>query len=316
MRIAAIDVGTNTAQLLVAEVAEGAIARRVHTDERFVRLGEGVDAHGRIGAPALERLVDALQAQRAQAEAHGAEHIIVGATSASRDAANRQTVVETVRQHTGLPYEILSGDEEATWTFAAACDEYPDRTGPTVVVDIGGGSTEIIAGRGGAVGPAAVRFRCSLDIGSVRLSERFFGPLPPSDAAVQRATAFIDAALRDGALPPMDRATLIGTSGTTEALALVQAGPSSTRAGLDDDARQLPAETVRQWRAELLGRSVDAVRALHPAAMQGRADVFPMGVLILERFMRVTGLGPCGVSRHQLRHGLILRWLHRARTGS
>jgi exopolyphosphatase/guanosine-5'-triphosphate,3'-diphosphate pyrophosphatase len=316
MRVAAIDVGTNTAQLLVAEVRGGAIVRRVHTDERFVRLGEGVDARGQIGAPALDRLLDALRAQQEVAERHGAEPLIVGATSASRDADNRQEVAEAVQQATGLTYEVLSGDEEAIWTFAAACDEQPKTPGPTVVIDIGGGSTEVIVGAGGAAGPDAVRFRRSLDIGSVRLTERFFDAQPPSARAVQRAVAAIDTALESLQLPSAAEATLVGTSGTTEALALVQAGPSSTLDTLDDEARWLSADAMHQWQAQLLRSSIDDVRALHPEAMRGRADVFPMGVLILDRFLQETGLGACRVSTHQLRYGLILRWLHQQQGGA
>jgi exopolyphosphatase/guanosine-5'-triphosphate,3'-diphosphate pyrophosphatase len=316
MRIAAIDVGTNTAQLLVAEVEGGRITRRVGTDERFVRLGEGVDASGQISAPARERLLDALQAQQQMAVEWGAEHITVGATSASRDAVNRQAVIDAVRRETGLSYEILSGEEEATWTFAAACDEHRDRTEPTVVIDIGGGSTELIAGRGGAVGPDAIQHRCSLNIGCVRLTERFFDSQPPSREAVRRAADCIDAALEDAALPVASGATLVGTSGTTEALALVDAGPSSTIEALDDAARVLSADAVRRWRTTVVSCSHSEVLALHPDAMPGRADVFPMGVLILDRFLRATGLDACRVSGHQLRHGLILRWLHQSSSGS
>jgi exopolyphosphatase/guanosine-5'-triphosphate,3'-diphosphate pyrophosphatase len=317
MRVAAIDVGTNTAQLLVADVDGGTVVRRVHTDERFVRLGKGVDASDLIDEAAIGRLIDALQVQRDQAEAHGADHITVGATSASRDALNRQDVIDAVRRETGLPVEILSGDEEATWTFAAACDEHPNRTGPTAVIDIGGGSTEVIVGPGGTVGPDAMQHRCSLDVGCVRFTERFFEDgLPPSHGAVRHATACIDAALKAADLPVLSGAMLIGTSGTTEALALVHAGPSSTIDELSAAARRIAATDVHCWRTHLLTCSVDDVLALHPEVMQGRADVFPMGVLILDRFLHATGLGACHVSRHQLRHGLILRWLHRKARGA
>ena len=310
MRIAAIDVGTNTAQLLVADVNDGTIARRVHTDERFVRLGEGVDASGRISGAAIDRLIDALQDQQERADVHGADAITVGATSASREAANQQAVIDAVRRGTGLSYEILSGEEEATWTFVAACDEHPKRTGPTAVIDIGGGSTELIAGRGGTVGSGAIQHRCSLNIGCVRLTERFFDRQPPSREATRRAIDCIDAALEKAALPVVPHTMLLGTSGTTEALALVEAGPSSTIAALDNSARVLPADAVRRWRDVVLSGSHGEVLALHPDAMQGRADVFPIGVLILDRFLQATGLDACHVSAHQLRYGLILRWLH------
>ncbi len=316
MRIAAIDVGTNTAQLLVAECADGRVVRRVGTDERFVRLGEGVDASGRIGRAALERLKAALLAQRRLAEGWGAEHVVVGATSASRDAANWQEVVDFVRRETGLAYEILSGEEEATWTFAAACAADPDLDGACVVVDIGGGSTEIIVGEGGAVGPEAIRYRRSLNVGSVRFTERFFDGQPPSREAVRRAAEAIDRALAEADVPVPAGATCIGTSGTTEALALVNAGPSSAWEALDEADRTLPADAVRGWCERLLACDFDGVMALHPAAMRGRADVFPMGVLILDRFLRVASLGACRASTYQLRHGLVLRWLHRHTGGT
>jgi exopolyphosphatase/guanosine-5'-triphosphate,3'-diphosphate pyrophosphatase len=316
MRIAAIDVGTNTTQLLVADVDDGTVVRRVHTDERFVRLGEGVDASGRIGEAAIGRLIDALQAQRDQAEAHGAEMVTVGATSASRDAANQHAVIDRVRRETGLPYEILSGGEEAVWTFAAASDEHSSRTGSIIVIDIGGGSTELIAGRSGAVGPDATQHWCSLDIGCVRLTERFFDGQPPSQRAIRRAADCIDAALEDAALSVAPGAALIGTSGTTEALALAEAGPSSTINGLNGAERVLSAVAVHRWCDAVLACTRDEVLALHPEAMHGRADVFPMGVLILDRFLRATDLDACWVSAHQLRHGLVLRWLHRRSGGS
>ena len=313
MRIAAIDVGTNTAQLLVAECADGAITQRLCTDERFVRLGAGVDASGQISEAALDRLIEALRAQRQMAEEWDASPILVGATSASRDATNRQAVIDRVQRETGLHYEILSGDEEATWTFVAACDAYPDLAGSCTVIDIGGGSTEIIVGAGDAVGPEAVRYRCSLNIGSVRCTERFFAAQPPSDEAIQQAITFIDETLTGAEMPGAAGSTLIGTSGTTEALALVNAGPSSGWNALDASARTLSAEAVRTWQEQLLGSTFDEVMTLHPAVMQGRADVFPMGVLILDRFMRMAGCATCRVSGYQLRHGLILRWLRRSR---
>lgn len=333
MRIATIDVGTNTAQLLVADVdlpdRSGAtpatlrpVITRNHVAERFVRLGEGVDATGQIGKPGLLRLRDALLDHRDTARNLNADRFVVCATSASRDAANREAVIRFVREETGLPYEILSGVEEATWSFAAACDPFDDLHGACLVVDVGGGSTELVAGTNpSGHAPHAERAidnRVSLNIGCIRLTERYFTSYPPAPGAIRRMQEAIRSALHDvplhdasieaaetGSTPPV----VIGTAGTASALALVDAGPSSTIDPLDGDARTLPAERVRHWREETVSRSVNDILDLHPQAMEHRAAVFPAGVMILDEVLRQTGADSLRVSPYELRHGLLLRHL-------
>ena len=145
MRVAAIDVGTNTALLLVADVVEGRV-HPVHDEQRFVRLGEGVDAAGEVGPAPMRRLIEALEHYCREAERRGATRIVVGATSASRDASNAGEIVSLVRKETGLDYDILSGDEEARWSFVGAVSAFEDTVGEVVVLDVGGGSTEVIVG--------------------------------------------------------------------------------------------------------------------------------------------------------------------------
>jgi exopolyphosphatase/guanosine-5'-triphosphate,3'-diphosphate pyrophosphatase len=312
MRLATIDIGTNTAQLLVAEV-RGKDVNRLHVAERFVRLGEGVDASGRIGEAAQHRLLEALEAHTADARQHGAQAIVVGATSAMRDAANREAVCERIALATGLAVETLSGAEEARWSFAAACAPFAERSGPCLVVDIGGGSLELIAGTlgGAATDPdRAIHQRVSLDIGCVRLTERFITSHPPEAAALQRVTQHIDAALADAPITVPADALLIGTAGTATALALVDAGPQSTWDPLNGDGFVLSASTVRHWAKRLSGLSLQDIRELHPGAMEGRADVFLMGVVLLDRVLRQAALDSCVVSPYELRHGLLLRSLH------
>ena len=309
-RIATIDVGTNTAELLVAELEEGAI-QTVHEDERFVRLGEGVDARGTVSEAALERLKSALLALRDAAQAHGAEQILVGATSASRDAANQQAIVDFVQAETGLAYDILSGEEEATWTFRAACLSAPAHAASCTVLDIGGGSTEVIVGAADGRGAEAIAFRHSFNIGTVRLTERFFEALPPSPRAIERAEAFIREQLGSVTVPASGARPVLGNSGTALVLALVTAGPEAAWDALAADQQILAAAQVRQWRARLLTSTTDEVRALHPTAMHGRADVFPMGVLILDVLLDHLGAEALRVSPYQLRHGLLLRALRR-----
>lgn len=305
--LATIDVGTNTALLLVTEVADGRLIPH-YEEERFIRLGEGVDATGLIQPDALERLRKTLLDYKAIAASLGAQTIVVAGTSASRDARNRDALVDFVRRETGLTYEILSGEDEAHWTFVGAVSAFGDLRGPCVVIDIGGGSTEVVASTP-APGDAtreATPFRQSFDVGAVRLAERFFAAQPPPAEAVARAEAFTLSLFESAGFDFPADATLIGTSGTASALVLVDRGVSQW-SDLGEAAPGLSAAAVRSWRERLLEMTFSDVLALNPAVMQGRADVFPAGILILDLFMRYTGLDVCRVSPRGLRHGLALR---------
>lgn len=311
-RIATIDIGTNTVQLLVVE-PRGTSLRRLHSAERFVRLGEGVDASGRIGSAAQTRLLTALAEYKEAAVDRGATEIIVTGTSALRDATNRTSVCDRVMDELGLHVDILSGAEEATWSFAAACSAFPDLSGECLVVDVGGGSTELISG----VDPRAhhpryteaITGRASLNLGCVRLTERYFDGQPPSRMTMSQARTAIDAALNDTSLPIGDAPTLIGTAGTATALALVHLGPEASRDALDGTAFTLTRTDVQAWRERLAGLTVDEIRSLNPSAMEGRADVFTVGVLLLERIVGHFNRDHLRVSPYELRHGIALRTL-------
>ncbi len=304
-RVATIDVGTNTALLLVADVGTGPGGlSECFEEERFVRLGEAVDATREIQPAALERLREALLGYRAVAEAWGAEAVVAAGTSASRDARNRGALVDFVRRETGLAYEILSGEEEARWSYAGAVSALPDLDGPCAVVDIGGGSTEIVVGR---PGPGDVPlYRRSLDVASVRLTEGFFSAQPPGPDEVAAAEAYTRR-LVAAAAPSFDAGTtLLGTAGTVLALAYV-AEAAAPGAPFPRELT-LDAETVGWWSASLRSMTREEVLALNPGVMAGRADVFPAGVLVLEVLMREMGFSACRVSPRGLRHGLALRW--------
>jgi len=314
MPFATIDIGTNTAQLLVVE-HNGDALRRLHAAERFVRLGEGVDANGEIGNDAQDRLLATLQEHKQVAHDHGADRIVVAGTSALRDATNRKAVLERVQRKLDLTIEILSGNDEAAWSFAAACSAFDDLTGPCLVVDVGGGSTELVAGRNPAAHhptyPAAITDRASLDIGCVRLTERCFDGHPPSPDAITDATTLIDDALAGAPLDVSPTPTVIGTAGTATALARVHLGPNSTWNALHGDGFTLTHADVRHWRDQLLSLTVDEILALHPDAMAGRADVFTVGVILLDRVLCHYDRATFRVSPYELRHGLALRILAR-----
>jgi exopolyphosphatase/guanosine-5'-triphosphate,3'-diphosphate pyrophosphatase len=312
VRLAAIDIGTNTAQLLVVEHS-GTGLRRLHAAERFVRLGEGVDAEGRIGPEAQGRLLDALRDYRHAAHEYGVEAVTAAGTSALRDATNRDAVRATVRDALGLSVEILSGAEEAAWGFAAACAAFGDLSGACLVVDVGGGSTELVAGtdpsRHAPSYPDAITDWASLDVGCVRLTERCFRTQPPSPEAVDAVEQVVDEALAAHPLDAGASPTLIGTAGTATALARVHAGPQGPADALHSGGFSLSRADVRHWRTRLLRLSEDEVLTLHPEAMEGRADVFPVGVVLLDRIMARYDRDTLRVSPYELRHGLALRTL-------
>lgn len=310
MRLATIDIGTNTAQLLVAE-RNGTELRRLHVAQRFVRLGEGVDARGRIGDATQRRLLDALRDHVQVAREYDVEAVEVAGTSALRDAANRDEVCAAVQENIGRAVEILTGREEAAWSFAAACAAVDNLSGACLVVDIGGGSTELVAGMDPSDHhpsyPDAITDRTSLDVGCVRLTERCFTSQPPSPDTVNTVEEIIDEALVAHPLNFSASPTLIGTAGTATALARVHAGPDSMWDALHGGGFTLSHTDVRHWRERLLQLSVDEILALHPDAMEGRADVFPVGVLLLDRIMAYYDRDTLRVSPYELRHGLALR---------
>jgi exopolyphosphatase / guanosine-5'-triphosphate,3'-diphosphate pyrophosphatase len=306
MRIAAIDVGTNTVLLLVAEVDARGVIMPLYDEQRFVRLGQGVDSTGRINDAAMQRLRHVLLHYRAVAEGLGVERIVVGATSAARDASNRADVVEFVRRETGLVLEILSGEDEATLSFAGAVAVLPEIAGGCVVVDVGGGSTEIVVGTPSVqAGETWIDFRCSIDVGSVRISERFFGRRPPSPDEVAAARSFIEARLLGSPLPETRNLPVVAAAGTATTLGLVHSGV--TRWAQAPQPVVLTRTQLSTWRDRLLGMATEDVLALSPEVLSGREDVFPAGILILEAVLRRLGAADCRISPGGLRHGLALR---------
>ncbi len=304
MPIAAIDVGTNTAKLFVGEVRDGALVSH-YEERRYVRLGEGVDAGGHIGEAALERLTTALLAFRSAAEARGATRIFVGATSASRDARNRDDVIRRVQKTTGLDYHILTGEEEAALSFRGAVSAFPDLREPCTVVDIGGGSTELV---GGTPGLPDFDYRTSVDVGSVRVTERCFTAQPPPAPQIEAAVALVDGVLARTGIPPDPQRPLVGAAGTTGALARMHFGFAAWTERTGRPV-QMSRREVAAWRLRLQHLSYDETLALNPRVMAGRADIFLAGTLVLERAMSFLGVEHLHISPRGLRHGLALQLL-------
>ena len=272
--VAAIDCGTNTIKLLIGDLPDVAVR-----ESRMVRLGQGVDATGRLAPEALDRAFAAIDDYAALIKDHGAERIRFCATSATRDADNATLFTDGVRARLGIDPEVLSGDEEARLAFDGAVRGTSPLPDPVLVVDVGGGSTELILGER-ATGP---RSAYSMDVGSVRLHERCLGGDPPTADQVASCVAAIDAALDACPVDPGAAAAVIGIAGTVTTVA---AGVLGLRAYdrdlihgqvLEIDAFQRTVDDlVHATREERL-----ALGYVHP----GRADVIDAGALVVSRVL-------------------------------
>jgi exopolyphosphatase/guanosine-5'-triphosphate,3'-diphosphate pyrophosphatase len=299
MRYAVIDVGTNSTRLFLAErTGDG-----LHQIERallITRLGQGVDRAARLADDAMERTVDAIGAywDRSRSAGVTGDHVRVAATSAVRDAANRDQFASLVRARTGLEVEVLSGEEEAALSFAGAVSDAGDIPGPFCVVDIGGGSTEIV------VGGRDVTAAVSLDIGSVRLTERHVHDDPPSPSQLREVAAHADDALeRARDVHPEGARSLIGVAGTITTMAAVSLGlPGYDRDAIHHSA--LDPETVGALIRRLAAMTSSERRTL-PAMPPGREDVIVAGAIILQRIMERFAFGSVLVSEADILDGLM-----------
>jgi exopolyphosphatase/guanosine-5'-triphosphate,3'-diphosphate pyrophosphatase len=315
IRVAAIDCGTNSIRLLVADVARESGGRPrladVHREMRVVRLGQGVDATGRLSSHALDRTWRALADYAAIIGASGAVRTRMVATSATRDAQNRADFIEMVRSTLGQDPEVISGDEEAELTFAGAVGDLDPVTGPFLVVDIGGGSTELVIGRrDGATNDLAGGI--SLDIGCVRITERILRSDPPTPAERDEARRWAARILAGGLdrLPVHLVRRLVPVSGTSTTVAA-----AALRLPIYDPARihlaRIPVERVSAVTETLLA----ATRA-HRAALgymhPGRVDVIGGGALILSTVVSLVAerirapLAEITVSEHDILDGIAL----------
>jgi exopolyphosphatase/guanosine-5'-triphosphate,3'-diphosphate pyrophosphatase len=298
--VAAVDCGTNSTRLLVVR-ASGEVAAR---EMRITRLGAGVDASRRLQPEAIGRTLDVLKDYRAIMDTEQVTRARVVATSAVRDAANPDAFLEPASDVVGVRAEVLSGDEEGRVSYEGATAELPDIGGQTVVIDIGGGSTEIVTFTGGAI--AAI----SLDIGCVRLTERYMKNDPPTveevDAVRGAIGAELDRATRR--IPVLaklgGRDRLVGLAGTVSTLASLELG--LTHYERDRIHHSVLSRTsVEKW-CDLLGAERVQDRAERPAIPKGREDVIFGGALVLRETMVRFGVAECVVSEADILDGLVL----------
>ena len=295
--LAGIDCGTNSTRLLVADESGATVERLM----RITRLGQGVDATGRLAPEAIARTVAVLEEYRTVLDRFGVEQVRMTATSAARDASNRDDFFTAARAAVGVTPELLGGDEEARLSFLGATSELDPSDGPFLVVDIGGGSTEF------AVGSTEPDGVLSTDIGCVRITEKFLHTDPPAAEELSQAFDVVRGHLDDVArvIPSVaDVRRFVGLAGTVTTMAAVELGLADydrdrihhfvlTRAAAEDVFRTLATESRRR-------------RIHNPGLEEARADVIVGGAVIVCAIMRYFALDECLVSEADILDGLVL----------
>jgi exopolyphosphatase/guanosine-5'-triphosphate,3'-diphosphate pyrophosphatase len=298
--VAAIDCGTNSTRLLVAD-EDGRTLERLM---RITRLGQGVDATRALAPEAIDRTVAVLREFRSVMDTHGVDRVRMTATSAARDASNRDDFFAAAEAAVGARPELISGDEEGSLSFRGATSTLNPDEGPYLVVDIGGGSTELIVGRDQPTGTR------SLDVGCVRMTEKFLATDPPRPEELSNALGFVHDLLEDTVrdIPAMlDAPRLVGVAGTVTTVAAVEIGLQTydrdrihhfvlTRDAVEDVFRTLATEA----RAD---------RIHNPGLEEARADVIVGGTIVLVAIMRYFKFDTCLVSESDILDGLVMSLL-------
>ncbi|ORW96374.1 exopolyphosphatase [Mycobacterium szulgai] len=307
-RFAAIDCGTNSIRLLIADVAGGHL-RDVHRETRIVRLGQGVDATGQFAPEAIARTRAALADYAELLRIHNVERVRMVATSAARDVTNRDAFFAMTAEVLGAAIagsvaEVISGAEEAELSFKGAVDELESAAGPFVVVDLGGGSTEIVFGESGVLASY------SADIGCVRLTERCLHSDPPTPDEVMAARLVVreklDAALR--VVPVAKARTWVGLAGTMTTLsALAHSMPRYDPVAIH--LSRVPGDRLLEVCEQLIGMTRQQ-RAALPPMHEGRVDVIGGGAIVVEELARElsarAGIDELIVSEHDILDGIVL----------
>jgi exopolyphosphatase/guanosine-5'-triphosphate,3'-diphosphate pyrophosphatase len=296
VRVAAVDCGTNSVRLLIRDLP----GEELHREMRIVRLGEGVDRTGFLAPQAISRTRDALEAYAAACASLGVDKTRMVATSATRDASNRADFVEMVVATLGVEPEVISGHDEAALSFRGATFGLAPQDGPFLVMDIGGGSTELV------LGTTAVEAACSIDVGCVRLTERHLRSDPPTPGQIAAATADVDAALLSAleTVPASRARTAVGLAGSVTTVAALALELTSYQPEVIHLSR-MSRDQVARITADLLAMSHDE-RSRLPVMHPGRVDVIGGGALVLDRAMELLSLDEIVVSESDILDGIAL----------
>ena len=300
---ASVDIGTNSVLLLVAETDGNTI--RIQDEKQAVpRLGKGVDKSKNLDQESINRVLSVLNSYKTYLKKNYPEiqnQVTVTATSAVRDAANRADFMKLVKEETGWSVTLLSGDDEAQYTYRGAVAVLPPTGRTRCVLDIGGGSTEIAFGKG-----SGLISYFSLDIGSVRFTERYLMSDPPQIEELNQAANAVREALGHVSMPSIqDRPEAVGVAGTVTSIASINAGHTLYRPKELNNSR-LDIETIRKFRDEFSSQTSKQTEHVYPEFMENRGDVIVGGLIILEEFLRWQHLDSITVSTGGIRHGALL----------
>lgn len=306
-RVAAIDCGTNSIRLLVADVTERedgtAWLRDVHREMKIVRLGQGVDATGQLSPEAIQRTKEALLDYATILRRKGVERARMVATSATRDASNRDAFFGMTEAILGAPAEVITGDEEASLSYLGAVADLDPDEGPFLVTDLGGGSTEFVLGTGTQVEAAR-----SMDIGCVRLTERYIRSDPPTRAEVEEAEAFAREEIQKAfeVVPVEKTRTWIGVAGTVTTLSALVQGLEVYNSE-EIHLSRITLDSVNEITERILAMTHDERAALGPMH-PGRVDVICGGAVVLraiaEELSNRAGVRALVCSEHDILDGI------------
>ena len=300
MRIASIDIGTNTILLLIVEADKNGIVKVLHDEQVIARLGKGVDADRVINQETFSRAEAFLKEYKDTCNRFNVNTIIAVGTSALRDAINQIEFCEYIYSKTGIRIEIISGDEEAQWTYMGGISKFKDASNRFTVVDIGGGSTEIITGNS-----VTIESKISLNIGSVRITERILKTSPPENNSVEEAHEFILSQIPSTISNQISSSFPIGVAGTVTTLAAMNQQLSHYDSE-KIDGFSLQYDDIIEVFDKLKVLALNQIKSI-PQISPGRADIILAGILILLGFMEKTRLKIIRVSDRGLRYGIIFR---------
>ncbi|CAM8621876.1 GppA Exopolyphosphatase [Candidatus Planktophila versatilis] len=297
MRVAAIDCGTNSIRLLIADI-DGANFREIHREMEIVRLGQGVDKTGQFHPDAIIRTLAAVDKFAIEIAKRGVEKIRFCATSATRDATNRDLFIDGVRERLGIAPEVIPGEVEAALSFQGSTRDFPATDGPFLVIDIGGGSTEFVFGTN------TVEFAKSMNIGCVRMTERHFTGGDADPGQIAAAIEDIDEAIAQAAkiVPINQSKTLIAVAGTATTVAAAALELSAYDRYAIHLSRISAAKVHATSKMFLSSKREDreALGYMHP----GRVDVIGAGSLVLSRIMLATGASEFVASESDILDGM------------
>ncbi|MDP1678376.1 MAG: Ppx/GppA phosphatase family protein [Bacteroidota bacterium] len=304
MRIASIDIGTNTILLLIADVNKDGIVKVVHDEQVIARLGKGVDENRIISQETFLRAKGFLVHYKEVCAAFSVDHIAAVGTSALRDARNNYEFISFIKDSIGITIEIFSGDDEAKWTYIGGISDFIGQSENFSVIDIGGGSSEIISGNS-----TQILSKVSLDIGSVRITERILKNSPPEISDLMKAHEFILSTIPSEQIKSIHSTFAIGVAGTLTTLAaLHQQLPKYIPEKISGYV--LSIDDIRSMFAVLKDKSLEQIVAF-PQISSGRADIILAGIMILMGFMEKSGLKQITVSDRGLRFGIVLKEIDR-----